>query len=239
MFGRQKGEQSLSGEPCVESLTTEIESLDEAVGKERQRLADAQAELGETNELRRRAELRETIAQAEETIADGEERLDHLRAVRDRLAIERELAKLDPLRESIAAGEREEEELRARLAAVSRTIAEAKADLSDREDAIVHPTLDASERAEVDWIVKQWMTGGVDVSGYLARMSRRLQKAARERMAAIAGGVPAAVEDHRRRARQTWKDADREQWEPLAPVDVPAVEVPEAKAPEPLFVKVG
>jgi hypothetical protein len=103
MLSRRKVEEP--SVETVESLTTEIDALDEALTETGQARAGAQAELGETNELGRRAELREIIAKAEATIADGRARLDHLRCVRDRLAMERELAKLDPIREKIEEGE--------------------------------------------------------------------------------------------------------------------------------------
>jgi hypothetical protein len=156
MLGRQRVE---SAQPSVESLTSEIATLDEALTGERQALAGAQAELGETNELRQRGRLREIIEQAEATIADGEDRLDHLRAVRDRFAMERELLKLDPLREKIEEGEGEIMRLRSQLAAVGSAVAAAKLTLEEAEDAIRTPHAELSRTGQ--WIVEKVYRGRV------------------------------------------------------------------------------
>jgi chromosome segregation ATPase len=241
MLSRRKVEEP--SVETVESLTTEIDALDEALTETGQARAGAQAELGETNELGRRAELREIIARAEATIADGRARLDHLRCVRDRLAMERELAKLDPIREKIEEGEEESLRLRSSAAAVESSIAEAKLTLADAEEAIRNPNPQLSSAGR--WVADHLRAGGgPSVDAAYRELPRAEQRLIRKRLEGLNRLLPDEFERQRQRARASFDEAG------ITPVGFPESEreitsypvPPETPSPpsrEPPYPKVG
>lgn len=232
MLGRGKAEAPEA--PTVESLSAEIVALDKAVAAEGSARVEAQAELGGTNELGRRAELRERIEKADATIADGMDRLDHLRCQRDRLAMERELGKLDPLRAKIAEGEAEAQDLRARLAAIESTVAAAQVTLADAEDAIRHPHPTLSQESR--WVVQQFkLGGGPAVEAAYGQLPRREQRLVRRTIAALNEQLPTEAELVRRAALASWDEAE------ITPVGFPESEreltsypLPPERPPQPL-----
>jgi hypothetical protein len=232
MFGRSGKAET------PESLRADAAAAAERVEAEEVRRAALVAVLDGESDLDRREFLREELARCDRKIADGKDLHETRLARADRLEQELALAALDPQRRDVAAGEAKANALRRELAEVESSVAAKRERLEDLEEAIRNPRPSESEEAEIRWVRQQWLSGG-DVEAFLARMPRRLQKIARAQMESIAAGVGDAVADQRRRARKTWEEAGIPQAEPMQALDVPSVEIPQARPAEPPYVKLS
>jgi len=189
-----------------ETLDAQARDVAEREAADRARLPEIDHEIEASVDVDHREELRDERRRVEERAHDAHELHSKLVARRDRLAIERALGELDPMRHELAKGESEIATVEAWLGERKEAVEAARVTLEDAEGQIRHPRPSSGEEAEIGWFMRQWRAGA-NLDDHYARLPRRLKREIRARLDAIVAGLPEQVDEYRARARASHEEA--------------------------------